>query len=251
MKNLPLTALLILWMHSYLPAQTNHADLNWININNEEQKEVTTDYFFDIERKDKRPFVMSRLKQANRIGDFVDGFPSDWLTDNINVEITTKYQGQIRRAVSIGEVLSPDQKVMLSSCNLYTAIHVNVKYQIKNAVTHQMDNRSMEIDGTAFPENEAVFIGGEVKLKSYLRMQIEKEISDKGYLNVVRALIGFTINEQGSPVDVKVLKTSGSSETDKSLIKIIRNMPIWNPATVKAGNSVKQDFVFNIGNGGC
>lgn len=251
MKKTWIVILFVFLVNSRLTAQTDSVKINWLQKARATNENSSEDYFVDVVRKDPRPFLLTKLRSANNLRDFVDGFPSEWLGDNIKVELTATEKGKSRMATSVGEKLTPEQKVILNSCNLYSTIQVSVKYQAENVVTHKKENRNMEIKGTAFPDAEAVFIGGESKLRNYLRTQIDSQISDKEYLPSVRLLMGFTINESGNAVDVKIVKSSGNEKTDKLIIGILRTMPVWTPAIEKNGNKVKQDFVFNLGNGGC
>ena len=61
----------------------------------------------------------------------------------------------------------------------------------------------------------------------------------------------FTVNEEGDVVDAKISKTSGDLLTDKLIVEGISKMPKWKPAKNSKGEKVKQDFIFNVGNGGC
>ena len=134
--------------------------------------------------------------------------------------------------------------------DLGTDVVIDVTYKQVNAITDNLDIRKMHISYTVIPEIEAEYLGGYEQMKKYLKETAINKISETDY-EKLRAAVRFTVNEQGEIANAQVSKTSGNQNTDKLLVEAINKMPKWKPAENSKGIKVKQEFIFNVGSGGC
>ena len=104
-----------------------------------------------------------------------------------------------------------------------------------------------ENDGVA---NNARFVGGEQALVSHIKTQVLQHIAPGiGWLE--RPAVHFKVDASGAPTGVELLKTSGNTALDVALVRIIQEMPHWEPATTAEGTTRPQAFEFTVGQGGC
>ena len=195
---------------------------------------------FGINRLANRPIKQKTVSTAQTLADLISGYPSNWITNYISVEIITNYKGIKRKAIGENEVLSAAQKSILANCDLGTDIIVDVVYDYLNPVTQISEKNNIHIEMTLIPAVQAEFIGD---LGGYLRQNGLNKIP----IELEAATVLFTINEDGSISDPKLKKTTGTKETDQILIDMVSHMPKWKPAQNANGTNVKQDLLFTVG----
>jgi protein TonB len=85
------------------------------------------------------------------------------------------------------------------------------------------------------------FIGGEAALKRYIRMNfhIPADLQDD-----VKVKVGFTVNEDGSLSDIKVIREAGNT-VNQEVIRVIAGMPAWKPGN-DGGYPVKVHYELPI-----
>ena len=59
-----------------------------------------------------------------------------------------------------------------------------------------------------------------------------------------RVIVGFTVNEDGTLSDIKVMK-SISPTFDEEAIRVVKSMPKWNPAK-QNGKAVKTKYTVPV-----
>jgi hypothetical protein len=70
--------------------------------------------------------------------------------------------------------------------------------------------------------------------------------------SLYRCRIFFTVTNNGSIDEVKMVETSNYSDVDEAFIKIVKDIPRkWTPAQNGKGKKVGQEFVFTFGVAGC
>lgn len=213
---------------------------------------IPQDVDYDVRPTYKRSIKDLDLNNAKLISDVVAGYPANWVTDYTSVEIAVVSAGKKTKALSTNEVLSVEQKNMLSKVDIASEVVVSVKYKYKNPVSEAIENNYIHVELTVVPESEAEYIGGRKELMNYLKACQNKVtgMSLKQFMQQVK----FTINENGEVTNARLVsEKSGDTKMDKELLKAITEMPKWKPATDAKGKRVKQDFEFRIGKGvgGC
>ena len=88
------------------------------------------------------------------------------------------------------------------------------------------------------------FPGGEKALMQYIKdnTYYPRELCEGAAQG--RVMVGFVINEDGSISDVKVLR-SLTPELDEVAVKIVKDMPRWNPGK-QNGKAVKTKYTVPV-----
>ncbi len=186
------------------------------------------------------------LSEAKVIGDAIPGYPINWVTNYTSVEIVTTCNGKISKAIAANDILSNDQKNILSEVDLGADIVIDVKYKYKNPVTGQIENNTIQTTVTATPYIEAEYVGGKLQLQNYFKDNGITKVGGKDPLKPIILLAKFTVTEDGEIINTKITKTSGDKGNDKKILEAINKMPNWNPAKNGKGLKVKQDFELSI-----
>ncbi len=194
-----------------------------------------------------RPITQEKLKGAQLISDVIENYPSNWISAYNSVEISTTINGKTVKAIGKNATLTKRQKQLF---NTATNILISVQYQKKND-NDQVQNRQMNVFMVVTPEKEAEYVGGYYQMIAYLKDNSLDKIAAKKFTHLPQPAISFTVSEDGTTENVKLIDTSRDDEIDQLLIELIEKMPKWSPAKNVEGLNVKQEFVFNVGMDGC
>lgn len=210
-----------------------------------------TDLFYAVGGVYSRSVTKSKLQKLMMLSDFIDGYPVNWISAYTSVEISSDYNGDKVSLMSKNDVLSDEQKKMLSELNIDAGIVVNVKYNTKNVITDALEKSEMNVSLTVIPEVEAEYVGGYKKMIAYLKDNSSDKIAVISDKVVQPSSLRFLIDKTGRAKNVRIIKKSGITEIDNLLIKLIENMPKWNAAKNLKGENISQQFDFRIGADGC
>jgi protein TonB len=95
-----------------------------------------------------------------------------------------------------------------------------------------------------FPEEEAVFPGGETACRDYISRNFRYPAAAReGHLHG-RVLVSVYLDENGGIAEVKILKGLGYG-IDNELTRVIRNMPQWKPAAIN-GRAVGKHLMLQV-----
>lgn len=89
------------------------------------------------------------------------------------------------------------------------------------------------------------FIGGDDALFKYIATNLKYPAKDKESNRNGKVIIQFIVNARGRIYDAKIVKNTGSEEMGKEALKVIRNMPDWQPG-IKNGNPASVMYVIPI-----
>lgn len=220
---------------------------------NVSEASVPRELSFDLKARYTRPIIREKLENAKILSDFITGYPTNWITDYELTEILATCNGRNMKAMSANDVLTTEQKNILNTVDEGTSIIINVMYKAKNSVTGDIVNNIMNVRMMILPEREAEFAGGKQQMKKYLNENVIAKINEtvrKQFENTAATVV-FTVNEEGDIVNAKLSQPCGDIKTDKLILDAINKMPKWKPAEDSKGVKVKQEFEFNVGNGGC
>lgn len=94
-------------------------------------------------------------------------------------------------------------------------------------------------------EKQAEFPGGPAKMMEYLSKNVKYPVVclENGIQG--KAICQFTVNKDGSIVDVEVVRSSGDDALDKEAIRVIKTMPKWKPGQQR-GKSVRSKFTLPV-----
>ena len=173
----------------------------------------------------------------------------------ISVTITVRRNGKEMSAQSTDDILSIQQKSILSSADLGSDITLKVNFKFKNkyAVVPEMRDKVLEgqLAVTVVPEVEAEFPGGVEKFSAYFNDTVINKIHPvSSARRIFNAVVKFTIDEKGHIQDAKLIETTTDSGIDQLLLEATRKMPDWKPAENPKGVKAKQEFTIPFG-GGC
>ncbi len=99
---------------------------------------------------------------------------------------------------------------------------------------------SIQLFGNPEDEVKAQFPGGNTALAKYLdnNLKYPEEAQKQKWAGTT--LIGFTVNEDGSISNIRVVKSS-KLVLDNEALRLVKTMPKWTPASQNGAN--KKDMV--------
>lgn len=214
---------------------------------------VNKDLRYEIRAKYQRPVQQETLKKAQLIHDVISGYPENWITSYLSVEILATCNGKTMTGKSKNNVLTQEQKNILNAIDLNTDIIIHVKYKYDNPSTNSIENNEINVSMTVIPEVQAEYIIPDTDAKyegerDYIRQYLKENGITKVPNDIEQCMIDFTINEEGGISNVRITMTSGKLEVDKLLVELVSKMPKWKPAQNSKGVNVKQEFQLTIGN---
>jgi len=194
-----------------------------------------------------RPITIEKIQKAKLVSDLIEGYPSNWITAYISVEISSSCKKVKVNAKSFNDVLTDEQKSMLNRADVGTDIVITVKHNTKNTITNSLEKSEMNVSLTVIPEIEATYIGGYKDMIAYLKENSNAKIAAISTKQIQFTSINFTVNKNGKADNVMLMKASGITAIDELLVDLITNMPKWKPAENSKGDVVTQEFEFSIG----
>jgi len=194
-----------------------------------------------------RPITREKLSKAKSISDLIENYPSTWIKDYNSVQISTTENGEEIITSGPNETLTKDQKQLFKTAS---NLNIIVNYQKKNH-DEKIQNRQMEVSLVVTPKKQAEYKGGYDKMITYLRENSINQIIAKNLGYLPKLSIDFVINSTGKTESVDLNKSSGNDDIDGLLIKLVQNMPEWNPAINEKGENVQQKFTLDIGEDNC
>lgn len=212
---------------------------------------VSNDLSYDIRGIYSHPIKKVKLNGAKLLSDLISGYPTNWISNYVSVEILATCAGKSMKAISANDVLTTEQKNILKTADLGTEIIINAKYKIKNPVTNLIEESKMTFSAMEVPDMEAEYVGGKEQLIKTIKENVSNKIPESTLKKLQPIVIRFTVNEGGEIAGAFVTKTSGDLKIDKVLLEVINKMQNWKPAQNTNGIKVKQEFIFGVGNVGC
>lgn len=233
--------------------EKTNLDKEFASIKEVKQPKVNPDLSYLVKGRYSRPITIEKIQKAKLVSDLIEGYPNNWITSYISVEISTSCKNVKVNAESLNDVLSTEQKEMLNKANIGTDIVIIVKHNTKNAITNALVKSEMNVSLTVIPEIEAIYVGGYKSMIGYLKENSSTKIASISTKKIQFASLKFIVNKNGKAGSVMLMKTSGNTEVDNLLVDLIANMPKWIPAQNSKGATVNQEFEFTIGSrgGGC
>lgn len=201
---------------------------------------------YEVSGKHSSSIKIEKLKSAKSLSDIMVSYPVLWITTYISVELSATCDGKIIKSASKNEILTEEQRGILAKADLGSDIIIDMTYTYKNGVTYNNETSKMHYLATVVPDVEAEYESGSDQLIKYLKENIVDLITVEKSKQVTKALVKFTITEEGEIEEVKVAKTSGDSAIDKLILETINKMPKWKPASSTNGVKLKQGFEFTL-----
>ncbi len=176
--------------------------------------------------------------------------------DYVAVEISITSNGKKLIASSNSDLLTTEQKNLLTGLGAGAVFDLKIKYKYKDTRKDEFGPHDYVVTGnttlTVVPETEAVYPGGFKNLSEYFIDHVISKSSNKDVNDVIRrATVVFTIDEQGKVINPKLVTGSKDAGIDKLLIEAISHMPDWKPAQNEKGEKVRQEVSIPFNSGGC
>jgi len=217
-------------------------DLNFINF---DLGKVEKNLFFNIRGRYNGTTTKSRLSESKLIKDFVSGYPADWVSDYVSIEMIFNKNDDEYILHSANDTLTPEQRELINSLDINDNVSIRIAYKSKNAATNETEYRNMkDISLIVVPEFSAM----PVLLIQYLEENSLSEIPTSLQKKMEQLIIHFSINELGEINNVIVKQSSGFIEVDELILDLTNSLRNWIPAKDNNGNAVLQDFILTFGN---
>ncbi|MBL4585928.1 MAG: hypothetical protein JKX84_02555 [Flavobacteriales bacterium] len=150
------------------------------------------------------------------------------------------------------EILNKSQIEFLRSFEYSTNFQMGGDVVRKNKNTGELEDGFSRPHITVVPENEAEYLNGKESFLDYLKRGSKTQIANLEVKKLQPGKVFFTITENGTITDVKLLLTCGYNSIDKLMINLITNAAgKWKPASNANGKIVEQELVFSFGDMGC
>ena len=89
------------------------------------------------------------------------------------------------------------------------------------------------------------FPGGQAALFKYLSENVKYPVIAQENGIQGRVICQFTVNKDGSIVDVEVVRTGGDASLDKEAVRVIKSMPKWTPGKQR-GQAVRVKYTVPV-----
>ncbi|MCQ2333436.1 MAG: energy transducer TonB [Paludibacteraceae bacterium] len=120
-------------------------------------------------------------------------------------------------------------------------VELNQYYMNGNVKRHEIQ-RSKKIIGECYTESGAMlkftpfavqpqFVGGKDAMYAYLDKNIKYPRQCRKEHIEGRAIVEFIVTEHGAIQDVEIFRSSGNDLLDEEAIRLVQEMPAWNPGT--------------------
>jgi hypothetical protein len=188
-----------------------------------------------------------QLNEARTLEDLNKYYKSSWVQEYISVEIITSHEGNIKKAMSKNDMLSPEQISHMTMADDGSDISIKVRYIPENTLKHN-EAKEFNFNFIVYPEIEATYVGGQQQLTQYLKENAIDKIPPGSLDEKVLAAVKFTVDHTGNIIDVHTVWSSEDETIDNLLLETIHSMPAWKPAEYSTGLKTNQEFVFMVGN---
>ncbi|MBP7809366.1 MAG: energy transducer TonB [Bacteroidia bacterium] len=202
-----------------------------------------------------------KLSAAKEMTDIIPNYPKNYFGNIVNyvsVEISGTCNGTSFTSIATNEILTTEQKTILSTADFGTDLTLKIKFSYKDSSNdvYGTGGRIKELTPlaiTVMPDTEAQYPGGDNSVINYLKETVMKQSTDTSAVKkMMNAIVNFTIDEEGKIIDAKILRSSSDSKIDELLLQATNNMQKWIPAQNANGIKVKQTFSFPTRrNAGC
>jgi hypothetical protein len=166
-----------------------------------------------------------KLCKAKQLSDIISSYPKNWISAYNSVEVIAMKNGKEKKAKGTGEVLTTEQKRILSEAELATDVIILVSYKQKDEMTQLVENKNMHVVMTVVPEIEAEYVGGNKAMMGYLKVNSKNKTPQSISPQQNGASVRFSIGEDGGVINVRILQSWGDPKIDAILLDLINKMP--------------------------
>ena len=179
----------------------------------------------------------------------------DLITNYVSVEIKVINHNKEFSAKGSNDTLNKEQKEILSLAEYGSEIEMNIYYMYKPSLAIKPQKNIRDLRGvlniSILPKQEAEFTGANKGITNYFNANVINKIQKKDMDNFFKAVLNFSIDEEGRTKDIFLSESSSKAYIDKIILDATANMPSWKPAKNEKGMRVKQIFKIPFGGRGC
>lgn len=188
----------------------------------------------------------AQLHDAKTIKDINRYFKPSWIKKYESVTINTIHQSQSKKSNSKSYELTSEQKQMILMADVGSPITVDISYIPNNSLAvNEIQNMTFTLEIEA--DIDAQYRQGAVAMEEHLQKYLDK-IPPGTYEGYALSAVKFTVDNDGEIVDAHILDYPRAESVDQILIDAVCNMPSWIPARYDNGKTIKQEYVFTVGN---
>jgi hypothetical protein len=213
--------------------------------------------YYDIDNRWRTTITKTELAKVKHIQDVIQDEYLYLRKDYRNVRIDVLHNDTDVRDVLTSEVgqsatFSNAQLALLHNLTYSTNFRITALNTRTKLETGDVQSDSLIYYITVVPEKQANYQGGPEAIIEYMKKGIKASTSIIEMDKLQSAKFFFTVNQDGSISNVKLVDTSGYPDIDEKLLRLVMEMPNrWTPAENEAGEKVAQEFVFSFGLEGC
>lgn len=212
------------------------------------------------------PVTKEELKQITSISDFWsdedkarykhDAFRDIWVVNLKDYPDWTLDVSEIdpeRKVNGPTEEFTKEQLALVANADYSDHLRFSARFNSTKISTGEVEKNVLVSQSMSLvPDFQAAYKGGFDALVKHLKEASKETVKHVKRDKVGRCRVFFTVTNQGSIAEVKLVETSNYSDVDEALIKIIKEIPQnWTPARTGKGEMVDQEFVFTFGIAGC
>ncbi len=179
----------------------------------------------------------------------------DLITNYVSVEVKVFNHNKEFTAKGSNDTLNKEQKEILSKAEYGSEIEINIYYMYKPSLAIKPQKNIKDLRGllkiSILPNQLAEFTGSNKGITNYFNEHVINKIPKKDMDNFFKAVLNFSIDEEGRTKDIYLSESSSKAYIDKIILDATANMPSCKPAKNEKGNKVKQIFKIPFGGRGC
>ena len=219
---------------------------------NASERMKNNNFFYAVDSRFATTITKEDLYTAKSILDILPKEATDWLGDYTNVKVSRLLEDGEKAEIGGSETLTMAQLKLVQSFNYSTDFYITADCKEKNPQTGKLESYDLVYYMTVVPETEAAYTRGPDAIIEYLKENSKAETAMLDPKQLKPGKLSFIITKTGEITDVKLNTTSGYPSVDKTMVKLVEDMPgKWAPATNAKGENVDQKFVFSFGQVGC
>ena len=238
---------------------------NYLHITKEELNKANTlsqilpSFWRDLSmEREKRKSLEETRKLYYALG--CETYPNggyDLITNYVSVEVKVLNHNKEYTAKGSNDTLNKEQKEILSKAEYGSEIEINIYYMYKQSLAIKPQKNIRDLRGllkiSILPTQMAEFTGANKGITNYFNEHVINKIPKKNRDHFFKAVLNFSIDEEGRTKDIYLSESSSKAHIDKIILKATAKMPTWKPAKNEKGNKVKQIYKIPFGgnNRGC
>jgi len=187
--------------------------------------------------------TLDTLENATSIEDIYTRFKKEWVESYDQVTISSVCGDEIKSAIGPDDILTQEQKMLISQADLNCDVHITIDYTPNNSLSYNPP-RQLKYFLKFNPIYEAKLDNGLTSLKPYLLENASKINNSE---NVKLAKARFTVLEDGSISDARIVTSAESAQVDEFILNTLCSMDNWSPAQDRNKRNIAQEFELSLG----